>query len=80
MSCLRIIAGTPAQTVRFEWPADQENDIFTRYQQFLLSVEHFATADNVQAADVEALSADDVRRLYAEGRQRSAAGGPGTST
>lgn len=80
VSCLRIIAGTPAQTVRFEWPADQENDIFTRYRQFLLSVKHFSTADNIEAAEIEAFSADDVRRLYDEGRQRPAAGRSRTST
>lgn len=80
VGCLRVIAGAPAATVRFGWPAEQEDEIFTRYQQFLVSVEHFATADNVQAADIEALSADQVRRFYDEARQRSAAGGPGTST
>lgn len=80
VSCLRVISGAPAGTVRFGWPAEQEDDIFTRYQQFLVSVEHVATADNVEAADIEALSADDVRRFYDEARQRSAATGPGTST
>lgn len=77
VSCLRVIAGAPPSTVRFGWPAEHEDDVFTRYQQFLLSVQHFATADNVQAADIEALSAEDVRRLYDGGRRRSAAGKPG---
>ncbi len=56
--------------MRFEWPGEQEDDIFTRYQRFLVSVEHFSTADNVQAADIDPLSADEVRRLYDEARQR----------
>jgi len=80
VGCLRVIAGAPAGTVRFGWPAEQEDDIFTRYQQSLVSVEHFTTADNVQSADIEALSAEDVRRFYEEARQRFTASGPGTST
>jgi hypothetical protein len=70
VGCLRIIAGAPPGSVRFEWPDQQEDDIFTRYQRFVVSVEHFSTADNVQAADIEPLSADDVRCLYDEARQR----------
>jgi hypothetical protein len=53
--------------VRFEWPGEQ--DICTRYQQFLASVEHFSTADNVHAADIEPLSTAEVRCLYDEARQ-----------
>ena len=73
VACLRVIAGAAPGTVRFEWPGEQEDDIFTRYQRFavsLVSVEHFSTADNVQAADIDPLSADEVRRLYDEARQR----------
>lgn len=70
VGCLRVIAGAAPGTVRFEWPAEQEDDIFMRYQRFLVSVEHFSTANNVQAADIDPLSADEVRRLYDEARQR----------
>ena len=80
VSCLRVIAGAPPGTVRFGWPAEREDDIFTRYQQFLVSIEHFATTDNVQAADIEAVGADEVRRLYDEGRRRSTFDTPGPST
>jgi hypothetical protein len=70
VGCLRVIAGAPPGTVRFEWPDEQEDDIFARYQRFLATVEHFSTADNVEAADIERLSPDEVRCLYDDARQR----------
>jgi hypothetical protein len=70
VGCLRVIAGAAPGTVRFEWPGEQDDDTFTRYREFLVSVDHFSTADDVQAADIDPLSADEVRRLYDKARQR----------
>lgn len=69
VGCLRVIAGAPTGTVRFWLPVEEDDDTFTRYRRFLVGVECFGTADSVQVADIEALSAEDVRRFYDEARQ-----------
>lgn len=73
VGCLRVLGGADASRVRFSWPDGTDGDAFTRYCDFLPSLERFSLPDNVLADDIAPVTVAEIIAAYerAQGRPAS---------
>lgn len=64
IGCLRVLGGADASTARFSWPGGTDGDAFTRYRDFLPSLERFALPDNLLAGDMAPVTAAEIIAAY----------------
>jgi hypothetical protein len=62
ISFLRIISGREGSTFRFSWPS--EPDTFEAYRRSLLTVENLMFGSSVRAADITALTDEEILAVY----------------
>jgi hypothetical protein len=76
---LRVVGGDDASRVRFSWPNGTDDDAFTRYRDFLPSLERLSRPDNVLAEDIAPVTAAEIIAAYEHAQDRPASEPPETT-